>query len=73
MRNPVLISHLNPDNHEWAKKRAEKITEETGHRTTMSSIVDLSLARYRQECEDEEAIDKAKSDKEPWLREKGAN
>lgn len=73
MRNPVLISNLDPSNHEWAKERAKMITEQTGHRTTMSDLVNEGLAILRQKCDDEEALAKAKAENEPWLRETGAD
>ncbi len=67
MRNPVLISHLDPENHEWAKKFAKQLTETQGQRTTMSDLLNQGLKLVRQKYEDEEALEKAKSEKEPWL------
>lgn len=73
MRNPVLISHLDPDNHQWAKGIAEKLTKETGQKTTMSNIINQAVFVFKQKFDDEEAMKQAKANEEPWLKEESAN
>lgn len=67
MRNIVCISDLPPDAHEWAKTHAKVLTKERGKRTTMSDVVVEALTLLKQRYDDEQALEQAKANRQPWV------
>lgn len=51
MRNVVTLSDMPPDLHEWLKQEAERLTKETGRKTSLYNVVVQACVEYRAKVE----------------------
>lgn len=72
-RNPVLVSNIPEDLHEWVRNKAKEKSTQNQSRVTMSNLFVEGLILLKQKYDDEEALEAAKNDGEPWLQEAGAH
>ncbi len=53
-RNVVTLSHIDPELHQWLKDEAQRRTDKTGTRVTMTELIGEAIDQYRARCESEE-------------------
>ncbi|KKM14594.1 hypothetical protein LCGC14_1704560 [marine sediment metagenome] len=53
-RNVVTLSHIDPGLHQWLKDEAQRRTDKTGTRVTMTELIGSAIAEFRAGCESEE-------------------
>lgn len=68
-RNTICVSNLREDLHEWIKETAKQKSDQSDGRITMSDLFNEAVTLLKQKYDDEEALEKAKSEGAPWLKE----
>lgn len=68
-RNPVLISNLDEENHQWLLWEAKRQTVIRGVRVTMTDLINEYIQQAKVLCLDEQALDQARKEGVLWLKE----
>jgi len=52
-RNVVTLTYIDPELHQWLKDEAQRRTDKTGPRVTMTELIGEAIEQYRARCEPE--------------------